>query len=104
VAAFDAVADVDVPQVPIVDLITLRSGSKEDQVTENEIYYAQYNWRLVKLYRLEPDRRKELCTLLVSLTKKLAPDLKGSEAYKLWEKVAKDPQYPDKIFDSRDME
>lgn len=103
-ASFDSVADLDIPQLPVLDLITLRSGSKEDQVTEGEIYYAQYNWRLVKLYRLEPDRRKQLCTLLVSLTKKLAPDLKGSSAFKLWETVAKDPEYPDKIFDSRDME
>jgi len=103
-AAFDAVADVDVPQRPVIDLITGRSGSKEDQVTASEIYYSQFNWRLVKLYRLEPDRRKEICTLLVSLTKKLAPELKGSIPYKLWEKVAKDPTYPDKVFDSGDME
>lgn len=98
--AFDAVAGLDVPQLPVVDLITLRSGSKEDQVTEDEIYYAQYNWRLVKLYRLESDRRKQLCSLLVALTKKLAPDLKTSSAFRLWEKVAKDPEYPDTVFDS----
>jgi len=104
VAAFDAVDDLDVPQRPVVDLITLRAGSREDQVTVDEVYYAQYNWRLVKLYRLEPDRRKELCKMLLSLAKKLAPELKDSDAFRLWEKVAKDPEYPDKVFDSRGME
>lgn len=103
-ASFDAVPDTDVAQVPVVDLITLRSGSKEDQVTASEIYYAQFNWRIVKLYRLDADRRKDLCTLLVSLTKKLAPELKDSDAFLLWEKVVKSPEYPDKVFDSKDME
>jgi hypothetical protein len=103
-ASFDAVSDTDVPQLPVVDLITLRSGSKADQVTADELYYAQYNWRVVKLYRLDADRRKELCTLLVSLAKKLAPELKDTDSFKLWEKVAKSPEYPDKVFDSKDME
>lgn len=90
--------NTQVPQLPVIDLITLRSGSREDQVTESDIYYAQWNWRLVKLYRLEEDRRKELCSLLVSLCKKVAPELKGSDSYSMWEKVAKDPTLPDSVF------
>jgi len=95
---------IDVPQLPVVDLITGRPGSKEEQVTENDMYYAQYNWRAVKLFRLDPDRRKDLCTLLTSLTKKLASDLVDSEAYALWSKVAKDPTYIDFVFGAKDEE
>lgn len=101
-SSFDSTSDLDVPQLPVVDLITRRAGSKEDQVNEGDVYFSQYNWRAVKLYRLEPDRRKEICVLLVSLAKKLAPELRGSEAYQLWEKVAKDPTYPDEIFNGQD--
>lgn len=95
---------IDVPQLPVVDLITGRQGSTESQVTEDNIYYAQYNWRALKLYRLDPDRRKEICSLLVSLTKKLAPDLVQSDAFSLWEKVAKNPTYIDFVFGAKDEE
>jgi len=98
VAEFDLTGDIDVPELPVVDLITLRRGSSDDQVTEDDIYYAQYNWRLVKLYRLAPDRRKDLCTLLVSLAKKLAPDLRGSDMVRLWAEVVKDPSMVDRVF------
>lgn len=95
---------IDVPQLPVVDLITGRQGSSESQVTEDNIYYAQYSWRALKIYRLDPERRVELCSLLVSLTKKLAPDLVGSDPYKLWEKVVKNPTYIDFVFGAKDDE
>lgn len=103
-ATFDLLEGLSIPSLPVVDLVTRRPGSKQEQVTADHVYFAQYNWRLGKLYRLDPDRRKELCTLLVSLVKKLAPELKGSDAMQTWEKVAKDPTYPDKVFDVGDME
>lgn len=97
-SSFDVTEGVDIPQLEVVDLITERPGSSEEQVTEDDLYWAQYNWRLVKLYRLTPERRKELCTLLISLVKKKAPDLVGSDLYKLWVDTAKDPSSVDRVF------
>lgn len=95
---FDEASNLGIPEVPVVDLITVRRNSQVDQVTEDDLYAAQYNWRLVKLYRLSPERRKELCILLISLVKKLAPDLVGSDLYNLWVETAADPSSVDRVF------
>tara|TARA_R100001132_G_scaffold27316_2_gene32234 strand:+ start:423 stop:557 length:135 start_codon:yes stop_codon:yes gene_type:complete len=31
------------------------------------------------------------------MSDKLSPDLKGSESYSLWDKVSKDPDWPDTL-------
>ena len=95
---FSTTNNSGLPQLPAIDLIADRVGSKIEQITESDLYYAQYNWRLVKLYRLTPERRKEICTLLVSLVKKKAPDLVGSDSYKLWVETIKDPASVDLVF------
>lgn len=96
--------DVDVPTLPVVDLITGRVDSSDDDVTSKDLDDSQIRWDFVKLYRLSLDRRKELCALLVRLTKKKAPDLQDSDAYKTWSKVEKDPSWPDRIMSDRDAD
>lgn len=111
-------ARTDNIELPVVDLITGRKGSSADQVTIGDLYQAQYNWRTVSLYRLDPDRRKELCSLLTKLTENMAHSsprtanvdedeakaaavsLLDSDAFSLWKKVAKDPEYLDAIYNS----
>lgn len=85
------------PTLPVIDLISGVSGSSESSITEKDMYKCQARWDFVKIYRLDVGRRKDLCKKLVSLTKKLAPGLVGSQALTLWSRVAKDPSWPDQI-------
>lgn len=91
-------------ELPVTCLI---SGDPDDpdgsKITPGHLYYSQYNWRLVKLYRLTPSRRKELCDKLLRLLTKMTPDLEGSDAQKLWRKVSDNPGYPDEVMESLEM-
>jgi hypothetical protein len=95
-------AESDVPHLPVVDLVAGRPGASEEEITGKDIDDCQIMWDFVHLYRLEIDRRKDLCTMLVRLTAKVASDLKGSDAHKLWTKVSKDPDWPDRLMDEDD--
>jgi hypothetical protein len=87
---------VDVPTLPVVDLVTGRRGSAEEEVVDQDLYDCQVRWDFVHVYRLDLDRRQELCTLLTKLISK-APEMKGSEIANMWAKVAKDPEWPDRV-------
>ena len=89
--------ETDLPTLPVVDLVTGRTGSSEEDVTGGDIDGCQIRWDFTKLFRLEIDRRKELCSFLVRMTSKKASDLKDSDAFKLWSRVAKDPGWPDNV-------
>ena len=95
--------EIDVPTLPVVDLVTGRRGSSESEVTEQDLYDSQIRWDFISIYRLEPDRRKELCSLLSKLLSK-APGLKGSDAAQLWSRVAKSPEWPDELMSPPDIE
>ena len=88
---------IDVPTLPVLDLITGRPGSSDSEVTAADMYGCQVRWDFIKIYRLEPSRRRELCSLRIKMSDKLSPDLKGSESYSLWDKVSKDPDWPDTL-------
>lgn len=86
----------NIPMLPVLDLVTGREGTSEDEVTEKDIYNCQIRWDFRKLARLSAERRKELCTLLNKMVQK-APALKDGDSHRLWVKVAKDPEWPDRV-------
>lgn len=86
-----------VPQLSPIELVTLRPGTTEDSVTRLDIFHAQVIWGFDRIHNLDPDRRKELCPLLVKFAKKLAPELEKSDAFRLWAKCVQNPNYPDDV-------
>lgn len=96
--------ETNVPTLPVVDLITARPGSSEEEVTGRELDECQIRWDFTHIYRLEVDRRKNLCSLLVKLIAQKASDLKGSDAHKMWSKVVKDPSWPDSVMAEEDLD
>ena len=85
----------DVWTVP--ELITGREGSEEQHITEDDLYDAQTRWRFVKVYRLTKTTRKELCSMLIKNVDKKAQELKGCDAYEMWQRVVDDPEWPDQV-------
>jgi len=88
---------LSVPTLPVIDLVTGRDDSVESDVTSRDIYGCQARWDFTHLLRMSVSRRKELCSLLVKLTPKTAPDLKDSDSFDLWSRVSDDPSWPDKL-------
>ena len=96
--------EIDVPTLPVVDLVTARPGSSDDDVTPRDLDDCQIRWDFTHVYRLDTARRKDLCTLLVRLVAKKATYLKGSDSYKMWSRVSKDPVWPDSIMSEDDLD
>lgn len=88
--------EIDVPTLPVIDLVTGRPGSNEAEVTPDDLFNCQVMWDFVHIYRLEPHRRRDLCKLLSKLVSR-TPELKESDAAKMWAKVAKSPEWPDDV-------
>lgn len=93
-----------VPRRPVLDLITGRVDAAENSVTAHDIYNCQIRWDFAKIYRLDLDRRAELCKELLKLMHKLAPELHDSDAGKLWKQVAQAPSWPDQAMSRADDE
>jgi len=89
--------DWTLPTLPVIDLVAARADASEDTLDPQDIWNCQIRWDARKVLNLTPDRRKELCILLVKLSRKMAPDLVGSDAFDMWEKFSKDPEWFEKL-------
>ena len=89
--------DVDLPELSVLELVVVRRGVEEGDIEAQDLWNAQIRWDAKNLWALDPDIRQDLCRLLLKLTHKQARELRGSDSYRLWEKISKDPSWLDDL-------
>tara|TARA_R100000656_G_scaffold104176_1_gene76170 strand:+ start:204426 stop:204749 length:324 start_codon:yes stop_codon:yes gene_type:complete len=93
--------------VPLPQLITFRDDTDEQHITDADLFAAQYRWQFRQLENLSIERRKDLCKLLLKQVKQRKLDkgkMANSSALFLWQKVADDPSWPDRLMNPDQMD